>query len=153
LRRRRLTITIIGMTSLISDCQRPENGAARRMPIPEEGPLPGPRSSNQAVLPVAATRAVIPADNPQTPEKIPSERNCSSMATGRLTALSRAAPAMIPSTLSQMGGQRGSGSKAASANVTPRLFWMLSTTRPSSGMGRQKRSKSRRCFRSSIRAK
>ena len=39
-------------------------------PIPRVGPLAQPRSLQQAGLPVDQTRAVIPPDNPQTPEKI-----------------------------------------------------------------------------------
>src|SRR5438128_616481 len=39
-------------------------------PIPEAGWLGMPRSLKQVGLPIAATRATIPADNPQTPEKI-----------------------------------------------------------------------------------
>lgn len=39
-------------------------------PIPEAGPLARPKSLNQVGLPVDATRAAIPPDNPQTPEKI-----------------------------------------------------------------------------------
>src|SRR5438445_10334226 len=39
-------------------------------PIPEAGPLAQPKSIHQVGLPAAATRAAIPPDNPQTPEKI-----------------------------------------------------------------------------------
>ena len=39
-------------------------------PIPRVGPLAQPRSLQQAGLPVDQTQAVIPQDNPQTPEKI-----------------------------------------------------------------------------------
>jgi cytochrome c peroxidase len=39
-------------------------------PIPKPGPLARPRPNQQIGLPVAETRAVTPADNPQTPEKI-----------------------------------------------------------------------------------
>jgi cytochrome c peroxidase len=39
-------------------------------PIPEAGPLAAPRSLRQVGVPTAATRAAIPRDNPQTPEKI-----------------------------------------------------------------------------------
>src|SRR4051795_11980606 len=35
--------------------------------IPEAGPLARPRSLEQFGVPVAATRAAIPRDNPQTP--------------------------------------------------------------------------------------
>jgi cytochrome c peroxidase len=39
-------------------------------PIPAAGPLADPKSLKQIGVPVAATRAAAPADNPQTPEKI-----------------------------------------------------------------------------------
>src|SRR5882724_11949796 len=39
-------------------------------PIPEAGPLARPKSLQQVGIPVEATRAAIPPDNPQTPEKI-----------------------------------------------------------------------------------
>jgi cytochrome c peroxidase len=39
-------------------------------PIPEAGPLARPKSLRQVGVPVALTRAAIPADNPQSPEKI-----------------------------------------------------------------------------------
>src|SRR5215468_3724159 len=39
-------------------------------PIPAAGPLASPKSLNQIGVPVEATRAAVPADNPQSPEKI-----------------------------------------------------------------------------------
>jgi cytochrome c peroxidase len=39
-------------------------------PIPKAGPLGQPKSQQQVGIPVDATRAAIPSDNPQTPEKI-----------------------------------------------------------------------------------
>src|SRR6516225_2380456 len=39
-------------------------------PIPEAGPLAKPRSLQQTGLPAELTKSVMPADNPQTPEKI-----------------------------------------------------------------------------------
>src|SRR5262245_14325082 len=39
-------------------------------PIPNAGPLAQPKSLRQVGLPAAQTQAAIPADNPQTPEKI-----------------------------------------------------------------------------------
>jgi cytochrome c peroxidase len=39
-------------------------------PIPKAGPLARPKSTDQVGSPLAATRAAIPSDNPQTPEKI-----------------------------------------------------------------------------------
>jgi cytochrome c peroxidase len=51
------------------------NGATQQMnpkapPIPEAGPLAQPKSLRQVGVPDGATRAAIPPDNPQTPEKI-----------------------------------------------------------------------------------
>src|SRR3989454_3161191 len=40
------------------------------LPIPKAGPLAQPKSIHKAGAPAAGTRAVIPPDNPQTPEKI-----------------------------------------------------------------------------------
>src|SRR2546430_5020331 len=42
----------------------------KELPIPKPGPLAHPKSIHQVGVPAAATRAAIPADNPQTPEKI-----------------------------------------------------------------------------------
>jgi cytochrome c peroxidase len=39
-------------------------------PIPRASPLADPKSLKQVGLPVEATRAAVPADNPQTPEKV-----------------------------------------------------------------------------------
>ena len=39
-------------------------------PIPKAGPLASPRSIQQVGVPLELTRAAIPSDNPQTPEKI-----------------------------------------------------------------------------------
>ena len=39
-------------------------------PIPTAGPLAQPKSSRQVGVPAAATRAAIPPDNSQTPDKI-----------------------------------------------------------------------------------
>jgi cytochrome c peroxidase len=43
---------------------------ATQPPIPRAGPLAQPRSLQQVGVPIDQTRAVIPPDNPQTPEKI-----------------------------------------------------------------------------------
>lgn len=39
-------------------------------PIPSVSPLADPKSLKQVGLPAEATRAAVPADNPQTPEKV-----------------------------------------------------------------------------------
>src|SRR6266446_62363 len=43
---------------------------ARPSPVPAAGPLAEPKSIKQVGVPVETTRAAVPADNPQTPEKI-----------------------------------------------------------------------------------
>jgi hypothetical protein len=47
-----------------------QQGALKPPPIPEAGPLVRPKSLRQVGVPEGATRAVIPPDNLQTPEKI-----------------------------------------------------------------------------------
>src|SRR2546425_1484691 len=46
------------------------SAALKPPPIPQAGPLAQPRSLRQVGAPADATRATIPPDNPQTPEKI-----------------------------------------------------------------------------------
>jgi cytochrome c peroxidase len=55
--------------------EAPPDGATQQTtlkapPIPEAGPLARPKSGQQVGAPAAATRAAIPPNNPQTPEKI-----------------------------------------------------------------------------------
>jgi len=57
------------------EAEAPPDGATQQAslkpaPIPEAGPLGQPRSLHQVGAPADATRAAIPPDNPQTPEKI-----------------------------------------------------------------------------------
>ena len=49
---------------------RPRAAMVTVPPIPKTGPLAQPRSMHQVGVPAVATRAAIPPDNPQTPEKI-----------------------------------------------------------------------------------
>jgi cytochrome c peroxidase len=44
--------------------------APQATPIPAAGPLAAPKSLEQVGVPLDATRAAAPADNPQTPEKV-----------------------------------------------------------------------------------
>jgi cytochrome c peroxidase len=64
-----ILLLALDATTLISATQTPRDvrGAP---PIPEAGRLGMPRSLKQVGVPMAATRAAIPVDNPQTPEKI-----------------------------------------------------------------------------------
>jgi cytochrome c peroxidase len=47
-----------------------EQATGKSPPIPQAGPLAGPRSLQQVGVPEELTRTVIPPDNPQSPEKI-----------------------------------------------------------------------------------
>ncbi len=49
---------------------RPRSAMVTVPPIPKSGPLAQPKSTHQVGVPAAATRAAVPPDNPQTPEKI-----------------------------------------------------------------------------------
>ena len=49
---------------------RPRAAMVTVPPIPKAGPLAQPRPTHQVGVPAVATRAAIPPDNPQTPEKI-----------------------------------------------------------------------------------
>jgi cytochrome c peroxidase len=64
-----ILLLVLGAATPISVTQASED-ADRAPPIPEAGWLGMPRSLKQVGLPIAATRAAIPIDNPQTPEKI-----------------------------------------------------------------------------------
>src|SRR3954454_24371649 len=81
-----------------------EPATAKVRPILEAGPLAQPKSLDQVGLPAELMREAIPRDNPQTPTKSPSVRNCSSMAAYRQTGPWRAPPAMIPPALSPTAG-------------------------------------------------
>ena len=54
---------LISATQVAADSDKPP-------PIPKAGPLGMPKSLQQVGVPIGATRGAIPADNPQTPEKI-----------------------------------------------------------------------------------
>src|SRR6266567_7894988 len=75
----------VATASLVLGCERAGNKANSKVdtpsvatqpspgkapPIPPASPLAEPKSLQQVGVPIAATRALIPADNPQTPEKI-----------------------------------------------------------------------------------
>jgi cytochrome c peroxidase len=67
-----LVLVGAGTVALILGCERSVKKASSPPPplIPETDPLAQPKSLQQVGVPVAMTRGVIPADNPQTPEKI-----------------------------------------------------------------------------------
>jgi hypothetical protein len=64
-------VIVVGIATLIFGCER----SAKRVgpkgsPNPEADRLAQPKSLQQVGVPIEATGAAIPADNPQTPEKI-----------------------------------------------------------------------------------
>jgi cytochrome c peroxidase len=60
-------VMVAGTATLILGATR---HAMLQRPIPKAGPLARPKSLRQLGAPAEATNAAIPADNPQTPEKI-----------------------------------------------------------------------------------
>ncbi len=88
-KRTRLCVTltlVVGPSTLILGCEgagkqsssvadaasapATQQATLKAPPIPEAGPLARPKSLRQVGVPDGATRAAIPPDNPQTPEKI-----------------------------------------------------------------------------------
>src|SRR5947208_4302972 len=65
-----VAVLIILMILIYAGTGNTATKAAVQPPIPRAGPLAQPRSPQQVGLPVDQTRAVIPSNNPQTPEKI-----------------------------------------------------------------------------------
>jgi cytochrome c peroxidase len=66
-----LLVMAAGTAALILGCERSAKLKNSQLPlIPETDPLAQPKSLQQVGAPVEMTRAAIPADNPQTPEKI-----------------------------------------------------------------------------------
>src|SRR5438105_651159 len=65
-----LTLFAAMLISAATTRENAEKTERKAPPIPKLGRLGMPRSLEQTGVPVAATHAAIPADNPQTPEKI-----------------------------------------------------------------------------------
>jgi cytochrome c peroxidase len=64
-------VMVAATVTLIFVCDRSAKKASSQLPlIPETDPLAQPKSLQQLGASVAMTRTAIPADNPQTPEKI-----------------------------------------------------------------------------------
>jgi cytochrome c peroxidase len=62
---------VAGTVTLICGCERSAKRERSKLPpTPETDPLAQPKSLQQVGAPIEMTRAAIPADNPQTPEKI-----------------------------------------------------------------------------------
>jgi len=83
--------------------------------------LAQPKWLQQTGIPADATRAAIPSDNPQTPGKLPSAKDCSSSVACRLMGLSLAVTAMTPNKPSPTVAPSRSVLKATSANGTRQL--------------------------------
>ena len=64
-----LGVIVAGIATLISGCDRSVNRTSAKLTTEGE-PLAQPKSLQQVGVPVEATRAAIPVDNPQAPEKI-----------------------------------------------------------------------------------
>ena len=66
-----LGVIVAGIATLIIGCERSAKKDSSKLPsAPEADPLAEPKSLQQVGVPVEATHAAIPADNPQTLEKI-----------------------------------------------------------------------------------
>jgi cytochrome c peroxidase len=66
-----LALMVAGIVTLIFGCERWAKKASSKLPpTSETDPLAQPKSLQQVGVPVEMTRAAIPPDNPQTPEKI-----------------------------------------------------------------------------------
>src|SRR6266567_5485797 len=63
-----LGVMVAGIATLIFGCERSAKKASSK--LAEADPLAQPKSLQQVGVPVEMTRAAIPADNPQNPEKI-----------------------------------------------------------------------------------
>ena len=64
-------VAVVGVVAAATlTMARPRAAMMTAPPIPKTGPLAQPRSTRQVGVPAVATRAAIPPDNPQTPEKI-----------------------------------------------------------------------------------
>ncbi len=64
-------VIVAGIATLVFGCERSaKSGGPKEPPNPEADPLAQPKSLQQVGVPVELTREAIPADNPQTPEKI-----------------------------------------------------------------------------------
>jgi cytochrome c peroxidase len=66
-----LSVIVIGIVTLIVGCERSAEKVSPKGPTnPEADPLTQPKSLQQVGVPVQLTQEAIPADNPQTSEKI-----------------------------------------------------------------------------------
>ena len=61
---------VAGIATLFCGCERSAKTGSSKIPAPETDPFAQPKSVQQVGAPVEMTREKIPADNPQTPQKI-----------------------------------------------------------------------------------
>jgi cytochrome c peroxidase len=66
----RLSLMLMAAVGAAATLIPEQQATLKPPPIPKAGPLARPKSLGQVGVPAAATRALIPSDNPQTPEKI-----------------------------------------------------------------------------------
>jgi cytochrome c peroxidase len=79
-RRSRAIALMVGVAVLVVGCRSAHQPTSAQLtasettadpgPIPAAGPLAAPKSAEQVGLPAAATLAAVPADNPQTADKV-----------------------------------------------------------------------------------
>jgi cytochrome c peroxidase len=65
-----LVIMVGVIVTLFRGCERSAKTGSSKIPTPETDPFAQPKSLQQVGAPVEMTREKIPADNPQTPQKI-----------------------------------------------------------------------------------
>ena len=65
-----LVMMVAGIVTLFFGCDRSAKTESSKLPTPETDPFAQPKSLQQVGAPVELTDERIPADNPQTPEKI-----------------------------------------------------------------------------------
>jgi cytochrome c peroxidase len=65
-----LVLMVAGIATLFCGCERSAKTGSSKIPAPETDPFAQPKSVQQVGAPVEMTREKIPADNPQTPQKI-----------------------------------------------------------------------------------
>ena len=65
-----LVIMVGVIVTLFCGCERSAKTGSSKIPTPETDPFAQPKSLQQVGAPVEMTREKIPADNPQTPQKI-----------------------------------------------------------------------------------
>ncbi len=138
---------VLGTSSLIVAQQ----AITKPRPIPKAGLLARPRSLQQVGVPADATRAAIPPDNPQTPEKIVLGERL--FFDGRLSADGTVACSTChdPARAFTDGRPTSMGIKGRIGQRNAPTVLNVPTTRRSSGTAGRRRSRNRPGCQSSIR--